>query len=243
MTALTEELFEALRARILRDEFRPGDRLPPERDLATEYGTNRNTLREAIRRLEQARLVTVRQGQGVTVADFRVEGTLDIIASFLAHGQDMSEKAQVVLDLLPARDQVLRALVRSAAERRTGEDLSALRALAEESAQAERARDAKTFAEAQYRWLNALINATHNLPFRWIANPYLHAMREIMETRLELVLFEPSFADMARASVDALEARDADRAESITAEFHTAVDTILRGVLGPVAQMPRVAAS
>ncbi|NLE48812.1 MAG: winged helix-turn-helix transcriptional regulator, partial [Sandaracinaceae bacterium] len=72
---LTEELFDRLRARILSDEFTKGQRLPPERELAREYATNRNTLREAIRRLEQAGLVTVRQGQGVTVTDFRREGT------------------------------------------------------------------------------------------------------------------------------------------------------------------------
>lgn len=51
MSVRTEELFELIRARIVADEFRPGQRLPPERELAAEYGTNRNTLREAIRRL------------------------------------------------------------------------------------------------------------------------------------------------------------------------------------------------
>ena len=48
-----------MRRRILAGELAPGERLPGERELAAEHSTNRNTLREAVRRLEQARLVTV----------------------------------------------------------------------------------------------------------------------------------------------------------------------------------------
>ena len=64
-------IYRELRRQILHGELAPGERLPGERELAQRYDTNRNTLREAVRMLEQARLVTVRHGQGVTVADFR----------------------------------------------------------------------------------------------------------------------------------------------------------------------------
>src|SRR5687768_14443539 len=84
----TEGLFEALRARILSDEWPKGSRLPSERELAELYDTNRNTLREALRRLEQSGLVTVRQGQGVTVCDFRRTGSLDLVAPFLMCGSN-----------------------------------------------------------------------------------------------------------------------------------------------------------
>ena len=58
---LFEIIFEDLRKQILSGELKPGERLTPERELALKYHTNRNTLREAIRKLEQIRLVTVRQ--------------------------------------------------------------------------------------------------------------------------------------------------------------------------------------
>ena len=76
-------VFQDLRRAILRGEFAPGERLPGERELAQKYQTNRNTLREAVRRLEHARLVTVRHGQGVTVADFRKTGTMELLPPFL----------------------------------------------------------------------------------------------------------------------------------------------------------------
>ena len=61
---IASAIFKELRRRILTNELVPGERLPGERELAAEYRTNRNTLREAVRRLEQARLVTVRVHAG-----------------------------------------------------------------------------------------------------------------------------------------------------------------------------------
>ncbi len=81
--AISESVAEQLRLQILRGEVKPGERLPPERELAPAFGTNRNTLREAIRSLETQGLVTVRQGDGVRVADFRTSGALSLLPDLL----------------------------------------------------------------------------------------------------------------------------------------------------------------
>ena len=51
-----------LRAAIEAGELTAGQKLPSERDLAAQYGTARNTAREAIRLLETAGLVDIEQG-------------------------------------------------------------------------------------------------------------------------------------------------------------------------------------
>ena len=56
-----------LRAAIEAGELTAGQKLPSERDLAAQYGTARNTAREAIRLLEAAGLVDIEQGRGVFV--------------------------------------------------------------------------------------------------------------------------------------------------------------------------------
>jgi GntR family transcriptional regulator len=56
-----------LRTAIEAGELTAGQKLPSERDLAAQYGTARNTAREAIRLLEAAGLVDVEQGRGVFV--------------------------------------------------------------------------------------------------------------------------------------------------------------------------------
>src|SRR6476619_3503456 len=98
---IADTIFVELRRKILCGELKAGERLSGERELATKYGTNRNTLREAVRKLEQARLVTVRHGQGVTVADFRKTGTLELLSPFLEHSPDLVESAHLLEDILP----------------------------------------------------------------------------------------------------------------------------------------------
>src|SRR5829696_7791978 len=55
-------LSDALRARILTRELRPGDRLPIEPDLAEQYGVSRSTVREALRVLASQGLVSTSRG-------------------------------------------------------------------------------------------------------------------------------------------------------------------------------------
>jgi GntR family transcriptional regulator len=65
--ALHRQLGDHLEAR-LRDEFRPGDRLPSEAELAGEYDVNRLTVRQALADLGRRGLVEAFQGRGTFVA-------------------------------------------------------------------------------------------------------------------------------------------------------------------------------
>jgi GntR family transcriptional regulator, transcriptional repressor for pyruvate dehydrogenase complex len=59
----------AVRDLLERGRYRTGDRLPPERELATSLGLSRPTLREAIRQLIEAGLLESRRGSGTYVAE------------------------------------------------------------------------------------------------------------------------------------------------------------------------------
>jgi len=61
---------------IRQGEFLPGDRLPPERDLARQLGVSRPTVREAMIALEIAGLVEVRTGSGAYVRKAPQSGVL-----------------------------------------------------------------------------------------------------------------------------------------------------------------------
>ncbi len=62
------QLAWALRSRIGKRQFQPGQRLPGLRDLAAEAGVNINTARVVYQRLEQEGLIETRQGSGTFVA-------------------------------------------------------------------------------------------------------------------------------------------------------------------------------
>src|SRR5882672_11364391 len=82
----SDRIADGLRADILRGRYRPGERLPAERELATRLTVNRGSVREALKKLEQVGLVEIRRGDGAVVQ----------------HPQDAS--VEVVRDRLRAGD-------------------------------------------------------------------------------------------------------------------------------------------
>lgn len=75
--AITAEL----REQILRGQYRPGERLPSERDLAARFNSGRGAVREALKRLEQLGIASIRHGGARVIA---VEDcTLDVLGPLL----------------------------------------------------------------------------------------------------------------------------------------------------------------
>lgn len=75
----------ALRDWILRTHPRPGDRLPPDTELARTMGVARGTLRRALGRLEEGGVIVRRQGSGTYVAPGAIchgEGGLEVLESY-----------------------------------------------------------------------------------------------------------------------------------------------------------------
>ena len=66
-TRVYEAIVEQLTALILEGEIKTGDKLPSERELCEQFGVGRNSVREATRSLESARLVETKQGEGTFV--------------------------------------------------------------------------------------------------------------------------------------------------------------------------------
>jgi len=64
-----EQVAEHVAARIEAGELRPGQKMPPERDLATEYGVAYNTVRSAIAILRDRGLIVTMHGRGTYVAE------------------------------------------------------------------------------------------------------------------------------------------------------------------------------
>ncbi|MGE0789534.1 MAG: FadR/GntR family transcriptional regulator [Sandaracinaceae bacterium] len=69
-----------LRRAILSGSLPPGARLPPEREHAEQLAVNRTTLRAALSRLASAKLVSVRQGSGYVVLDYRRHAGLEVLS-------------------------------------------------------------------------------------------------------------------------------------------------------------------
>jgi DNA-binding FadR family transcriptional regulator len=229
-------VFRDLRRQILSGELTRGERLPGERELATRYGTNRNTLREAVRKLEQSRLVTVRHGQGVTVADFRQTGTMELLPPFLESTSDMAEVAHLVEDLLPARLMVIEFAARLAVRRADKADIERLADITDLLISAFERGEPVLIAHGFQRWLEALIDGGHSVAVRWIANPFLDAYRELMDRFPALWVLEPTFPDHLRDFLRHLEASDEEQGIHVLRNYYERIDARVIEALGGVIQ-------
>ena len=81
MLSRAEEITRALRDDILRGQYRAGERVPSERDLAARFATSRGTIREALKKLEQLGIASIQPG-GVRVVPVQ-ECTLDVLGPLL----------------------------------------------------------------------------------------------------------------------------------------------------------------
>jgi len=113
---LTEAAIERVRHLIAAGELVPGQRLPPEAELAESLGTSRSTVREAVRALVTARVLDVRRGDGTFVTSLRPELLLAGIgaaADLLQHGFTL-ELVQVRRILEPAATAMAAARITEA---------------------------------------------------------------------------------------------------------------------------------
>jgi GntR family transcriptional repressor for pyruvate dehydrogenase complex len=66
-SAVTDRAITAIKQMVVDGELKPGDRLPPEKELSERIGVSRNSLREAVKALSVIRVLDVRQGDGTYV--------------------------------------------------------------------------------------------------------------------------------------------------------------------------------
>lgn len=85
--SISEQVYTQLRDRILKKVLPVGAELPSERELSETLGVNRGAVREAIKRLQQARLVRVRHGGATQVENFEAEGGLELLPGLMVNTQ------------------------------------------------------------------------------------------------------------------------------------------------------------
>ncbi len=102
---LTESCADRLRHAIVDGELPPGNRLPPEQELADRLAVSRLTLRSALIRLVGEGLVEARHGSGYTVRDFRESAGSALLPSVVEVAREHGHAHDVVADLLRVQDQ------------------------------------------------------------------------------------------------------------------------------------------
>src|SRR3954462_11361516 len=109
---------------LLSGELKPGDRLPPEKELSEALGLSRSSLREAVKALAIIRVLDVRRGDGTYVTSLTPSLLLDAMSFVVDIHQDAS-----VLELFEVRRILEPAAAGLATPRMTEADIAHLREL------------------------------------------------------------------------------------------------------------------
>ena len=208
--SVTSKAIDNIRAMIRSGELGPGDRLPPENELAERLGVSRGSLREAVRALSQINVLDVRRGDGTYVTSLAPGELLSgmVFAMELLQVQGLEEVVEVRRLLLPPAAAL-------AAQRVTKEQLADMHAVVD---QLERATEPDEIAGLHRRFGSLVSDASGNETLSSILRALQLRGENIRRAWLSA---DPANRDIAlahqRMLLDALERGDSDMARSIAA--------------------------
>lgn len=191
IASLAGTIAEELRDEILRGRYRAGERLPSERDLATRMEANRSSVREALKTLEQLRLIEIRPGGGARVTPVE-EASLDVLEHLLVvDGAPDPVLAAQCLDVL---ELLTTGAVRFAVERGSDRELARARELL-------RIMSARrTTNEGYLDAFNELIGLIHTASQNLVLQLVRNGIRSLFERRPELSQLRPPRAQLEAIS-------------------------------------------
>lgn len=238
--SLSDAVFEQLRDAILAGALPAGERLPAERILCENLGVNRGAVREALRKLEQARLVSVRHGGASEVLDFRRSAGLDLLGALLVRPGGALD-AEAVRGVMEVRSTLAPEIARLAALRHDAATAHALDAAV--AAMRAAGKDAARLQRLGIDFWGAVVEGSRNLAYGLLWN----TLRDVYERMLPLltqVLAEENgdpeaFAALA-AAVRRRDAGDAEaRARALVQRGEAAVSRALQHLTTTKEKEPR----
>lgn len=74
--SISDQIFDILKEKIISNQWKPGDKIPSETELAASFGVSRLSARTAIQRLSALGLVEIRVGDGTYIKGYPLDNLL-----------------------------------------------------------------------------------------------------------------------------------------------------------------------
>jgi len=197
------QIAEKIQDLIAAERLQPGDRLPPERELAETMDVSRPTVREALRLLEQWGLVAIRPGSGTRVVSLDTEPVAKSLQRFV-QVKDCSFD-----DMMRVRELLEPEAAAEAAVHASSDEIEVLKQRLGALEEAFQSGDPAMLALTESQFHTSMANAS--------GNPLLAALAvsiaDILLTwteRTAALRFDKDSHDSHRAIVEAITNRDPD---------------------------------
>ena len=223
---LFEEVMVQLAQLIRQGRLRPGDRLPPERELAERLHVSRATVREALRVMQLQGLIDSRHGSG----NFIATGKAEDLALALNH--------LALNDIFECRMLIEPSIAALAAQRASDGDIAQLEALLKE--QARRVAQHESAVKLDVAFHSALAGATHNHALLQVGAELIKVLAPSRTQGLQ----SPQRAQLSllshRRILEAVKARNAAEARYAMEQHIRMVDMALFGLPAESISIPFV---
>jgi GntR family transcriptional repressor for pyruvate dehydrogenase complex len=167
---ISAQIAEQIRNSIMSGEFAPGDRLPPERELAEMFGVSRPSVREALNILGASGLVEALQGGGTTVKSLMEQGSGNSLSDMIRVEQERA------LDVIEVRKCMESWTAYFAAKRALPEDLRRMEEIIDGMRQNLETLQPSEDLDANFHVVVA--RATHNIVWLHLMQNIFDAMKE-----------------------------------------------------------------
>jgi DNA-binding FadR family transcriptional regulator len=208
---LFEEICDQIKARLSEGVIGPGDKLPPERDLAEQFGVSRSAVREALRALEVSGLIELRKG--AKGGAFLLEESAPLTQSM----EDMIDLGRVSMrDFTEARILITEVVVRLACERGKKKDFDAIEHDIERLEAAVARGEGRSDTNYVTNFYDLLAAATGNQMLRFLTHGIARLLARLIDTKRPAPMSD--LGERRRAILKALRARDANTAAKLLSE-------------------------
>ena len=215
-----------IRQLVVTGEFAPGERLPPERELATQFGVSRSSVREAIRELVALNILVTRPGAGTYVTEL---STAELFAPLHFALRVNPPSLLHLFELRRILEPVAAAV---AATRLSDEAIVGLKDLVTDATQRFQEGDAEGLVQADERIHDEIMESMHNP----LISAVTRSLREVAHQSRELTVSVPSIrgqtVDELDSLVAALAARDPLRAEAAMIRHLSRLEDAARKEIG-----------
>jgi GntR family transcriptional regulator, negative regulator for fad regulon and positive regulator of fabA len=199
---------EALVTAILDGTYPPGSTLPGERDLATQLGVTRPTLRETLQRLACEGWLTIQQGKPTSVNNYWQDGGLSVLGALVRYSQRLPPN--FVPNLLEVRLALSPAYARAAVEQSPDTIAGYL------SAHVRLGETPQAFAAFDWGLHRALTLASGNPVYTWILNGFAGFYEDMARRYFARAEARASSRAFYASLLSAAQSADAAQAERVT---------------------------
>jgi DNA-binding FadR family transcriptional regulator len=224
-----EEIAAELRAQIVKGKYGPGERLPSERELSERLGVNRASAREALKKLEQLGIISIRRGGGARVLPLEQAG-LGALQHMLSAEVPPRELVEQWLDV---HALVIAGATRLAVQRATSEEIAEAKRLARRLCDPSLSDD--DYVRTNDEMTALIARASRNVVLRMVRDGLTATAQKRHDARKNIRPPRKVMLALVREAETALDARDAPAVEAIVHRlFALTRNVVLDTICGPL---------